>query len=244
MIKLVISGSCGRMGSKIAALAAQDEDIRITGALEKEGNPNIGKRLEDVLRIKGLDVEVSSNSEETIKKGDVLIEFTSPEATLNHLEIAAKNKKAMVIGTTAIDEAGIKKIKDASIETAIVFSPNMSVGVNLLFKLTKDAASVLKNYNISMTEAHHVHKKDAPSGTAKKLAGIVKEAGGREVPIKSIREGEIVGDHELTFEGEFETLKLGHHAKSRDVFASGGLIAAKFVAGKKKGLFNMQDVLK
>jgi len=174
----------------------------------------------------------------------VLIEFTTPEATLEHLAIALKHKKAMVIGTTAIDSAGVKEITEASKKIPIVYSPNMSVGVNLLFRLTRESAGVLKDCSVSMTEAHHKHKKDAPSGTSKRLAQIIREAAKKEdIPIESIREGEIIGDHTVFFDGEFERLELTHRAKSRDVFASGALLAAKFASRKKKGLFNMQDVL-
>lgn len=236
-IKIIISGCCGRMGARISSLASQDEDLEIVGATERKDNPNIGKFLGEV--------KVSSNLEDVIKAADVLIEFTTPEATLENLEVAARNKKAMVIGTTAIDKAGVRKITDASRQIPIVFSPNMSVGVNLLFDLVEQSAQVLKGYKINITEAHHKHKKDAPSGTAKRLAKVIKDVkGDLDIPIESIREGEIIGDHTVSFDGEFETLQLAHHAKSRDVFASGALLAAKFTIGKKPGLYSMQDVLK
>ena len=221
MIKLVISGCRGRMGSRITALANQDKDIDVAGTFDLGDNP-----------------------EEIIRKGDVLVEFTTPEATLKNLEICLKHKKAIVIGTTAIDEKGTGRIKEAAKKIAVVFSPNMSVGVNVLFGLAKKTGSLLSDYNISIREAHHKHKKDAPSGTAKRLVQIIKEASGKaDIPVESVREGEIVGDHTVFFDGEYETLKLRHRAKSRDVFASGAICAAKFIAGKKKGLFSMQDVL-
>lgn len=245
MIKIAIGGCCGKMGSRIAALALKDEDIRITGACEQSGNPNIGKSLGELLGIRGMEVKISSDAEEAIKNSDVLIEFTTPEATMAHLEIARKHKKAMVIGTTGIDAAGLEKIKSASKDMPIVFSPNMAVGVNLLFNLVKNAAEVLKDFKINIREAHHKHKKDAPSGTAKKIAEIAEQAGGSvSLPIESIREGEIIGDHTVIYDGEFETLELRHHAKSRDVFASGALFAAKYIAEKKKGLYNMQDIFR
>lgn len=245
MIKLAISGCCGRMGSRIAALAVQDNDIEITGAIEVKDNSNIGKGLGGILGIDGLKVKITSNPEEAMKKSDVLIEFTSQEATLKHLEIALRGKKAMVIGTTGINEVGLKKITDASEKIPIVFAPNMSVGINLLFNLAKTTASVLKDSRVNMTEAHHKHKKDAPSGTAKKLAQVIKDIRGKiDLPIKSIREGEIIGDHTVIFDGKFEALELSHRAKSRDVFANGALVAAKYIIGKDKGLYNMQDVLR
>jgi len=246
MIKLAISGCCGRMGSRIAALAVQDNDIEVTGAIEVKDSPNIGKGLGGVLGIDGLKVTITSDPEEAMKENNVLIEFTSQEATLKHLEIALRGKKAMVIGTTGIDGAGLKKITDASEKIPIVFAPNMSVGVNLLFNLAKTTATVLKDSQVSMTEAHHKHKKDAPSGTATNLALIIKNVRGESdlPPIKSIREGEIIGDHTVIFDGEFETLELSHRAKTRDVFANGALIAAKYIIGKDRGLYNMQDVLR
>jgi len=245
MIKLAISGCCGRMGSRIAALAVQDNDIEITGAIEVKDNANIGKGLGGILGIDGLKVKITSNPEEAMRKSNVLIEFTSQEATLKHLEIALRGKKAMIIGTTGIDEGGLEKITDASKKIPIVFAPNMSIGVNLLFNLAKTTAAVLKDSQVSMTEAHHKHKKDAPSGTATNLAQVIKGVKGKiDLPIKSIREGEVIGDHTVIFDGEFETLELSHRAKSRDVFASGALIAAKYITGKDKGLYNMQDVLR
>lgn len=221
MVKVVISGCRGRMGLRIAALAAQDKDVEIAATFD-----------------------IGDNAGEAIGSGDVVIEFTAPEATLDHLGIALRQKKAMVIGTTAIDGEGVKRINEAAKKIPIVFSPNMSVGVNVLFELTRKSAGVLKDYKVSMSEAHHKHKKDAPSGTARKLAQIVKDVRGKnDIPIESIREGEIIGDHTVVYDGEFERVTLTHHAKSRDVFASGALVAAKFVAKKKKGLFSMQDVL-
>ena len=244
MIRLVVSGCCGRMGSRICALAAGDKGFRLEAAFERKDRPEIGKKLGDALSIEGAGLSITSDAEEAIKKGEVLIEFTTPLVTLEHLAIALKHKKAMVIGTTAIDSAGVKKIARAAEKIPVVYSPNMSVGVNLLFRLTGESAAVLKDCSVSMTEAHHKHKKDAPSGTAKALARIIKDASGKEdIPIESIREGEIIGDHTVFFDGEFETLELTHRAKSRDVFASGSLLAAKFASQKKRGLFSMQDVL-
>jgi len=245
MIKLAISGCCGRMGAKIATLATQDPDLSVTALFERSDNPNIGKDFGEFLGVGKKDIAILSNADEAIKKSDVVIDFTAPEATTKNIESAVKNKKAMVIGTTAIDQDGVKIIKEASKRIPIVFSPNMSVGVNLLFNLMKEASGILKDYNVTMSEAHHKHKKDAPSGTAKKLAQIIKDVKGEcDIPIDSIREGEIIGDHTVIFDGEFERLAFSHHAKSRDVFASGALVAAKFVAGKKSGFFTMQDVLK
>jgi 4-hydroxy-tetrahydrodipicolinate reductase len=151
----------------------------------------------------------------------------------------------MVIGTTGLDDATRQKIKAAARHIAIVFSPNMSVGVNLLFRLLKVAAGTLKNYAASIQETHHIHKKDAPSGTAKRMAEILIEQGFNIKPedIKSDRYDEIVGDHKVLFESEVDRIELSHSAKTRDIFVEGALKAAQWVVGKEPGLYSMDDVL-
>ncbi|HQP91307.1 MAG TPA: 4-hydroxy-tetrahydrodipicolinate reductase [Candidatus Omnitrophota bacterium] len=236
-IKLGVSGACGKMGNRILALAAQDPDFEISLALERLSHPQIGEKIAGV--------EVVSNRE-MLKNIDCLIDFSSPEATIANLEDCARFKKAVVVGTTGFSEEQKDRIRQSSKKIPVVFSPNMSIGVNIVFSLVKKAALALpKDYRISIVEAHHVHKKDAPSGTAKFLADIVeKERGERPSDIKSIREGEIVGDHDIIFESSVDTIVLRHHAKTRDIFVRGALEAAKFIADKKKGLFEMKDVLK
>ncbi|MCM8784176.1 MAG: 4-hydroxy-tetrahydrodipicolinate reductase [Candidatus Omnitrophica bacterium] len=235
MIRLAVSGACGKMGTKIIELASKDKEFQLVVALEAKGHPKIG----DVVQ----GFKISDNPEE-IKNTDCLVEFTNPSATIEHLNIAVKYNKAMVIGTTGLNEEEKLKIKDASRYIPIVSSPNMSVGVNLLFRLTREAASTLTSeYKVKIIEAHHIHKKDAPSGTAKVLAEIIKKHTGKEVTdIKSIREGEIVGDHRVIFDSPFDTIELFHSAKTRDIFAKGALVAAKFVVKQRPGLFDMQVV--
>ena len=222
MIKLCVSGSKGKMGTRIIALAKKDADVVVSG-----------------------EFDIGDDPEASIKQSDCLIEFTSPEATLEHLAICEKYKKAIVIGTTGLSDSDRARITAASKKISIVFSPNMSIGVNLLFKLLEDAARTLDlNYKVHIKEAHHIHKKDAPSGTAKELAKIIKEAKGSiDIPIESIREGEIVGDHTVTFEGPLDTIVLKHSAKTRDIFVKGASEAAKFAAKKSKGLYTMRDVM-
>jgi 4-hydroxy-tetrahydrodipicolinate reductase len=236
MIKVAVCGYAGKMGARIAGLASKESGMRVMLGLEAKGHPSVGSKFAYG--------EVSDRLD-GIKAVDVLIDFTVPEATISHLAAAVKYKKAMVIGTTGFTEEQLKKIKEAAKKIPIVLSPNMSIGVNLLFRLVKEAAGKLSNdYGVTMIEAHHIHKKDAPSGTAKKLAQIVKEASNREVSdIKSVREGEIVGDHKITFESPYDIIELSHSAKTRDIFAKGALAASKFIAGKKPGLYDMQDVL-
>jgi len=230
MVKIVVSGALGRMGKRILALAEKDPGLIVAGKLEKEPYPAEGV-------VAGLgDVKADYSC---------IIEFTTPEATLRHVKEAGALKKAMVIGTTGLSEKDINSIRKAAKDIPIVFSPNMSVGVNVLFGLIKKAALALgKGYKVRVKEAHHIHKKDKPSGTTKLMQGIVKQILGEvDVPAESVREGEIVGDHDIIFESEVDTLKISHSAKTRDIFVLGALKAAKFIATKKKGLFSMQDVL-
>jgi len=221
MIKLAISGYKGKMGQRITALAEKDKKFNITAKIEM------------------------SDSIEAVKAVDVLIEFTSTVATMEHLRACVRFSRAMVIGTTGLSENELSEIKLASKKIPIVFSPNMSVGVNCLFGLVRSAAKKLGlDYEVNIVEAHHAHKKDAPSGTAKKLAQIVKDSSNRDVKdIKAIREGEIIGDHRVIFESSVDKIELFHTAKTRDIFALGALRAAKFIVGKKPGLYSMEDVL-
>jgi len=236
MIKLAISGCRGKMGQRISKLAGADKEFEIVTLLERKNHPDVGTDVGNI-RI--------GDSLDNIKDADVLIDFTAPEATIENLNVCVKHKKPIVIGTTGLAAEQQDEIKAASQEIPIVLSPNMSVGVNLLFKLVKEAAKKLsKDYKVSIKEAHHIHKKDSPSGTAKKLAEIVEGVRGGEVgDINSIREGDIVGDHEIIFDSEWDIIKLSHSAKTRDIFAQGALIAAKWIVDKKSGLFNMQDIL-
>jgi len=222
MIKICVSGSKGKMGSRIIELAKEGKAFEVTGAFDMGDDP------------KG-----------AIENCDCLIEFTSPEATMEHLKICKESKKPVVIGTTGLSAEEIAIIGEASKEIPVIFSPNMSIGVNLLFKMVADAAKVLGHgYTVGIVEAHHEHKKDAPSGTAKEIARIVKDVkGDADVHIDSVREGEIVGEHTITFESELDMIEITHSAKTRDIFVRGALTAAKFAAGKKSGLYSMKDVL-
>ncbi len=236
MIKLAVSGCHGRMGQRITYLALEDKLFKVTTLFEHKDHPKAKEPIENIA--------ISTDSS-ALKNCKVLIEFTTPQATLEHLEACAKYKVGMVIGTTGLNEAQIKKIKSTSKKIPIVFSSNMSVGVNVLFKLTELAAKKLgQTYSMKIIEAHHIHKKDAPSGTAKTLAQVAEAASKQKIQdIQSIREGEIIGDHTIFFESGEDLLSIAHHAKTRDIFAKGALVAAKFVAKKKTGLFDMQDVL-
>lgn len=241
MINLVVSGACGKMGGRILALAREDSDFRIVGALEAAGKPEIGKEI-----LPG--VKVTDDLESLLLKGEVLIDFTTPEATLAHLSQVLESKKAIVIGTTGFTGQQIEEIDRASEKIPLLLSPNMSIGVNQFFAVVKETSRRMGNdYEIEITETHHVHKKDAPSGTAKKLAEIIGQELNKkpeQISIRSIREGEVVGIHTVTFMGKQEKIELTHSAESRDMFALGALRGAKFVVKQKPGFYTMKDVLK
>lgn len=222
MIKICVSGSRGKMGSRIAQLAKEDSGLELSGTFD-----------------------IDEECEGLIEGCDCLIEFTTPQATLEHLALCEKHNKAIVIGTTGLSGAEKDKVKEASAKIPVILSPNMSIGVNLLFKMVSDAAKVLgQEYDVSIVEAHHVHKKDAPSGTAKELERIVKEKKNDvQIPIESIREDEIVGEHTITFDSPLDTIEITHSAKTRDIFARGALEGVKFIVKKKHGLFTMKEVL-
>ncbi len=233
MIRLAVSGCQGRMGQRITALGLADKTFKVTTLLERAGVTG---------HVEGIAISPSNDS---LKGCDVLIEFTTPEATMLNLKACIKHKVKMVIGTTGLTDAEKKEIKKASAKIPIVFSSNMSIGVNIFFKVAALLSQKTpENYNVAMIEAHHIHKKDAPSGTAKTIAEVIEGASPKKVEnIESIREGEIIGDHTVIFESAEDTITIFHHAKNRDIFVKGSLVAAKFLKKKTKGLFNMQDVL-
>ncbi len=230
MTRIVVSGAEGRMGRRITELARKNPEFEVVAGLELKANPGLNI-------VSGLnDIKVDY---------DCIIEFTTPEATLKHLKAAEKAKKGMVIGTTGFSEEEFGAIKKASGAIPVIFSPNMSVSVNLLFSLIKKSAGILAApYSVRIKETHHVHKKDKPSGTARAMADIVRENSSKtDVPVEAVREGEVVGEHEIIFESGEDVLRISHSAKTRDIFALGALKAAGFLAKKKKGLFSMSDVL-
>lgn len=236
MVKLGISGACGRMGQRIIACAQANKNAQVVFGLEYSGCPAIG------LSNNGIMVTADPN---IIKTCEVLIDFSSPEAVIDHLDYALKFKKPIVIGVTGINPQQLKKIKAAAKKIPVIYSSNMSLGVNVVFKLLDIASGILSQYAVSVQEAHHVHKKDAPSGTAKTLADIINKYGFdlQYQDIKSIREGEIVGDHKIVFDSALDTIEISHHAKTRDIFASGAVVAGVWIKGKKPGLYSMADVL-
>jgi len=264
MIKLIISGVAGRMGGSIVRLAFADPKIKVVGGVEIKGHPWIDKDLGRVLGLGEKGIKIIDNLEKIIDKGEVIVEFSTPQATLEHLTIARKYKKAMVIGTTGFTDEEKKLIDRAKKDIPFVYSPNMSIGVNLLFKITEGVAEVIgRDYDLEIIEAHHRKKKDAPSGTAIKLAAILARATNRSldevatfgrkgltgerpkdtIGIHAIRGGDIVGEHTVIFAGGGERIELTHRASSRDTFAQGALRAIKFIVKRPPGLYDMGDVL-
>ncbi|MEJ2696717.1 MAG: 4-hydroxy-tetrahydrodipicolinate reductase [Candidatus Sulfobium sp.] len=242
MVNIGIAGAAGRMGSRIAALSGDYEGLRLAGAFERKGH---------------VDNEVHLIY-------DLIIDFTSVESTKENLRAAAGKGKAMVIGTTGFSTEDIKEIEAVSKSIPCVMASNMSLGVNLLLKVLHDVAGALgDDYDVEIVEAHHRMKKDAPSGTAMKMAqvianaldrnldevavfarkGIIGARTKREIGIQTIRAGDIVGEHTVIFGGLGERVEITHKASSRDTFARGALKAALWLAGKPAGLYDMQDVL-
>lgn len=264
MIKVAVAGVAGKMGKTILSLAFKDPDFQVTGGLEHPESPVVGKDLGTLASSEPLGNKISSYAQSVLKEADVLIDFTHPSATPAHVEAAVATKTALVIGTTGLNEKVLKTLVLASKSVPIVQSPNMSVGVNLLFRLAEITAVALgEGYDIEITEAHHRMKKDSPSGTAMKLLDIFAqiksgdskrdvvygrqgETGARprgQIGVFALRGGDVIGDHTVFFFGDGERVELTHRATSREAFAQGALRAAKFVVKQKRGLFNMQQVL-
>lgn len=264
MIKAVVTGATGRMGSTIIRVITESESIGLVGAIESEGHPFLGRDAGEVAGIGPLGINISDGLGESLEKADVLIDFTSPTGTLLHLQQAVETGKAIVIGTTGFSKEEQGKIKGLSSRIPCVLSPNMSTGINLIFKIVQDMARILDDeYDVEIMEAHHRHKKDAPSGTALRMAKVLAEALGRdidqvgkytrfgiigerdrkEIGVQSLRAGDIVGDHTILFGGPGERIELTHRAHSRECFARGAVRAAKWVVNQKPGLYDMMDVL-
>lgn len=263
-IRAIVTGAGGRMGGRIVHAISETDGIKNTGGTEQKGSPFIGKDIGSVAGVEGSNIPISDSLESIIQDGDVIIDFTLPEATMENVRLAASNKKDIIIGTTGLSGVQMDEIKKCSGDIRIVQAPNMSVGVNVLFKLIKEAALALgEGYDIEITEAHHRFKKDAPSGTALKIAdilsstmnrdlskvavygrkGMTGERTDQEIGIHVIRGGDIAGDHTVTFCGMGERLQLTHIAHNRDNFARGAVRAALWLSDKKPGLYNMMDVL-
>ena len=264
MIRAVVTGVGGRMGGRVIALMAEVEGFELAGAVEAPGHPFVGQKVAEVLKVSKWEGVVVDDLTKVIPDADVVIDFTIAKAALNHLRIAHDNHKPMVIGTTGFSAAERQELEELAKGIPVVLSPNMSVGVNLMLKLLKDVATVLgDDYDVEIFETHHRMKRDAPSGTALRMAEVIAQASGRdldkcavyarrgdvgprkpgEIGIQAIRAGDIVGEHTAIFAGLGERLEITHRCHSRDTFAKGALTAARWIIGKPNGLYDMQDVL-
>jgi 4-hydroxy-tetrahydrodipicolinate reductase len=264
MIKALVSGAGGRMGGRIIAALADQKEITLAGAFERRGQEAVGLDSGVIAGTGTNGILIVDRLETIVSSGDVIVDFTDPEATLRHVELAVEYGKAMVIGTTGMNAEQQGELEKASRKTPIVFAPNTSVGVNLLFKVLADVAATLgDSYDVEITEIHHRYKKDAPSGTARKMGEVVATALGRdpdevivsgrtgmvgertekEIGIFSLRGGDVVGEHTVTFAGLGERIEFTHRAHSRDTFAGGAVRAAMWISGRVPGLYDMTDVL-
>ena len=247
-IKLAISGCCGRMGRSIALLAAKDPAFALTGAVEATGHEALGRDLGVAIgHASDLGVRVVSDARAAFGASDVIIEFTAPDVTVSHAQLARDLRKPMVVGTTGLSDAQLQTLRLTAETVPVLLSPNMSPGVNVLFELAQLAAERLAGYDVEVVESHHKQKKDAPSGTAKRLAELLAAARKQlpgAIPVHAIRAGDIVGDHTVILAGPSERVELTHRAHDREVFSQGALRAARFVAKQPPGLYDMSHVLK
>ncbi|MBW7860207.1 MAG: 4-hydroxy-tetrahydrodipicolinate reductase [Rhodocyclaceae bacterium] len=262
-VRLAIAGAGGRMGRMLIEAAFEDPGVVLAAAFDRSGSAAVGRDAGEMLG-RPCGVVVGADAREAIAAADCVIDFTRPEGALAHLAIARELGKAVVIGTTGFSDAGKAEIVDAARSTPVVFAPNMAVGVNAVFKLLEVAARILnEGYDIEIVEMHHRHKVDAPSGTALRMGeivarelgrdlgscavfgreGVTGERKGETIGFSTIRGGDVIGDHTVMFAGLGERIEITHKSASRMHYAVGALRAARFLAGRREGLFDMQDVL-
>lgn len=263
-IRVAVVGAGGRMGRTLVQAIAETVGLRLGAASEQPGSSLIGADAGEVAGVGRLEVPIQLDIDQMISDFDVLIDFTVPAATMHHLELCRANGRRIVIGTTGLEADHCKVIEEAAADIAIVFAPNMSVGVNLCFKLLDIAARVFgDDVDIEVIEAHHRHKVDAPSGTALRMGEVIANALGRDldevavygregqtgtrerktIGFETIRAGDVVGEHSVWFAADGERVEIAHKASSRMTFARGAARACVWVTGRENGLFDMQDVL-
>ena len=261
-IEAVVVGAAGKMGGGIIRIIKETPSMRLHRAVERPDHPSIGRDIGEVIGLGPMGVPLERGLKG--KGGDVIINFASPQASLESLEFAKEAGLAVVIGTTGLSPEQMGRVKELSKNIRCVLSPNMSVGMNVMFRIVQEVAQVLgPDYDIEIVEAHHRLKKDSPSGTAVKLGELIARAIGRdfskvsvygrkgmvgertkdEIGMQVIRAGDIVGEHTVFFGGIGERLEIIHRAHSRDNFARGAIRAALWVVNQPNGLYDMQDVL-
>ncbi|HSD20963.1 MAG TPA: 4-hydroxy-tetrahydrodipicolinate reductase [Anaeromyxobacter sp.] len=262
MVNVVVTGAAGRMGTQIIRLVAAAEDLKLAGAVERPGHA--GQDAGALAGLPPLGVTVVDDLGKALAAADVVIDFTSHDASARNAELCADKGVALVIGSTGFTAEAKARVAAAGRRVPIILSPNMSVGMNVLFDLVRQAAKVLGDaYDVEIVEIHHKRKRDAPSGTAVRLGEIAAEALGRDpadalaytrhgilgerppwqIGIQTLRGGDVVGEHTVYFCGEGERLELTHRATSREQFAHGALRAARWLPGKPAGVYDMADVL-
>lgn len=263
MIKIAVCGAAGRMGQKII-IAAVEAGCTISGALERPGHPQVGQDAGLIAGCGQLGVAISDDLNAVVEGCDVLVDFTTPKISLKNLEVCGLKKKSIVIGSTGFTPEERALAAELAKDIPAVLAPNMSVGVNVCFKMLKDLAKTLgDDFDVEIVELHHNKKKDSPSGTAVRMGEVVAEALGRdynqvanyhregicgertkeEIGMQTVRGGDIVGEHTVYFIGMGERIEISHRAMSRDMFSRGSIRAAKWIVGKAPGLYDMQDVL-
>ncbi len=263
-VRVGVCGAAGRMGKTILEVCNDNEGVEVTAAIEYSGSPMLGLDAGEVAGIGKLGVNITDDIASVAEQVDVMIDFTLAASVAANIEKCVSSHCKMVIGTTGLSDEAHELIKSASNNISIVFAPNMSIGVNLCFKLLEMAAQVIgDDTDIEIIEAHHRHKKDAPSGTAIRMGEVVANTLGRSlkdcavygregvtgerdkktIGFETIRAGDIVGDHTVMFAADGERVEITHKASSRKTFANGAVRAAQWLSDKEKGLFDMQDVL-
>lgn len=264
MLNIAVTGAGGRMGRTLIEACQQIDNCQLSAAIERPESTLLGSDAGEMAGLGKINVSIVGNIADVVDTFDVLIDFTSIESTLKNIEICKASNKKIIIGTTGFSDQQKQTIQDAASEIAIVFAPNMSVGVNLCLKLLQTAAQVLgDSVDIEVIEAHHRHKVDAPSGTALRMGEVVAETLGRDlnecavygregqtgerdrqtIGFETIRAGDIVGEHTVMFADIGERVEITHKASSRMTFAKGAVRAALWLSDHDKGLFDMQDVL-
>lgn len=262
MTRIAIAGAAGRMGRNLVIACSEAGDMKLTQALEQDQSPSLGMDCGLLAGQAPNNVLISDHLDAS--SFDVLVDFTHPDATIHHVDFCSKHGKKLVVGTTGCDAELEQKMRAAGQKIAIVYAPNMSVGVNLCFKLLQTAAAVLgDSVDIEIIEAHHRHKVDSPSGTALKMGQVVAETLGRRlddcavygregqtgardrntIGFETIRAGDIVGEHTVLFAADGERIEITHKASSRMTFAHGAIRACRWLDQQEKGIFSMQDVL-
>tara|TARA_S200000501_G_scaffold145186_1_gene137108 strand:+ start:312 stop:1112 length:801 start_codon:yes stop_codon:yes gene_type:complete len=264
MIKAIISGAAGRMGRSLIGAVQTSDEFSLVGALESENSELLGLDAGELAGVGKAGVLLSTTDESLVEQADVMIDFSSPLASVFNAETCAELGTALVIGTTGMDVEQEKTLKKGSNRIPIFVSPNMSLGMSMLYRLVENAVSTLgKNFDVEIFEAHHSGKKDAPSGTALRLGEVIANARGVDLREKavfdrsgdiktrvpdsigfsSVRGGDIAGDHTVILAGDGERLELTHRAHDRSNFVHGALLAASFVCANPPGLYGMSDLL-